>query len=98
APPICAGMARTTALTKHNTLDFDSNVHLHGGFVPAGHDGHPMDVIAPGESFEYHSPKHQDAAPLCYHDHARGRTSHTLYYGLLAMYVLEDERERELEL
>ena len=57
-----------------------------------------MDVIAPGESFEYHYPNHQDAATLWYHDHAHGRTSHTLYYGLLAMYVLEDERERELEL
>ena len=79
---------------QHNTLDFDSNVHLHGGYVPAGHDGHPMDVIPPGESFEYHYPNHQDAATLWYHDHAHGRTSHTLYYGLLAMYALEDERER----
>ena len=32
------------------------------------------------------------------HDHAHGRTSHTLYYGLLAMYVLEDDLERELAL
>jgi FtsP/CotA-like multicopper oxidase with cupredoxin domain len=97
-PTIRARKGRTVVITQHNDLDFDSNVHLHGGYVPAGHDGHPMDVIAPGGSFEYHYPNHQDAATLWYHDHAHGRTSHTLYYGLLAMYVLEDERERDLDL
>ncbi len=66
--------------------------------MPAGHDGHPMDVIPAGGSFEYHYPNDQDAATLWYHDHAHGRTSHTLYYGLLAMYVLEDDLERELDL
>ena len=78
---------------------FESNVHLHGGFVPAGPrrapDGrHP----APARSFDYHYPNQQDAATLWYHDHAHGRTSRTLYYGLLAMYVLEDDLERELDL
>ena len=47
-------------------------------------------------SYEY--PNDQDAATLWYHDHAHGRTSRTLYYGLLAFYVLEDELERELDL
>jgi FtsP/CotA-like multicopper oxidase with cupredoxin domain len=57
-----------------------------------------MDIIAPGGSFEYHYPNDQDAATLWYHDHAHGRTSRTLYYGLLAFYVLEDDLERDLEL
>jgi FtsP/CotA-like multicopper oxidase with cupredoxin domain len=57
-----------------------------------------MDVIAAGGSFDYHYPNDQDAATLWYHDHAHGRTSRTLYYGLLAMYVLEDELEDELGL
>jgi spore coat protein A len=97
-PTIRARKGRKVVVRQHNGLDFDSNVHLHGGYVPAGHDGHPMDVIPAGGSFEYHYPNHQDAASLWYHDHAHGRTAHTLYYGLLAMYVLEDDRERELEL
>jgi spore coat protein A, manganese oxidase len=97
-PTIRARTGRETVVRQRNALAFDSNVHLHGGFVPAGHDGHPMDVIPAGGSFEYHYPNHQDAATLWYHDHAHGRTSHTLYYGLLAMYVLEDDLERELEL
>ena len=97
-PTIRARTGRETVVRQRNALAFESNVHLHGGFVPAGHDGHPMDVIPAGGSFEYHYPNDQDAASLWYHDHAHGRTSRTLYYGLLAMYVLEDDLERELEL
>jgi spore coat protein A len=97
-PTIRARTGRRVVVRQRNALGFDSNVHLHGGYVPAGHDGHPMDVIPAGGQFEYHYPDHQDAATLWYHDHAHGRTSHTLYYGLLAMYVLEDDRERELDL
>ena len=58
--------------------------------MPAGHDGHPMDVIPAGGNFDYHYPNDQDAASLWYHDHAHGRTSRTLYHGLMAMYLLED--------
>jgi len=57
-----------------------------------------MDVIAPGKSFDYSYPNDQDAAFLWYHDHAHGRTARTLYYGLVGTYLLEDERERDLDL
>jgi len=97
-PTIRARKGRRVVVNQRNTLGFESNVHLHGGYVPAQFDGHPMDVIAPDGEFEYHYPNHQDAATLWYHDHAHGRTSRTLYYGLVAMYVLEDDLERELEL
>ena len=97
-PTIRARTGRRVVIRQRNALTFDSNVHLHGGYVTAGQDGHPMDVIAAGRTFEYHYPNHQDAATLWYHDHAHGRTSRTLYYGLLAFYVLEDDLERELEL
>ena len=97
-PTIRARKGRKVVVRQRNTLPFESNVHLHGGYVPAGHDGHPMDVIAAGGSFDYHYPNEQDACALWYHDHAHGRTSKTLYYGLLAMYILEDELEAELGL
>jgi spore coat protein A, manganese oxidase len=97
-PTIRARKGREIVVRQRNTLPFESNVHLHGGAVPAAHDGHPMDVIAPGRSFDYRYPNDQDAATLWYHDHAHGRTSKTLYYGLLAMYVLEDDLEQELGL
>jgi spore coat protein A len=97
-PTIRARKGRPAIVRQHNRLSFDSNVHLHGGYVPAAHDGHPMDVIAPGKSFDYTYPNDQDAAFLWYHDHAHGRTAHTLYYGLVGTYLLHDERERQLDL
>ena len=97
-PTIRARKGRTAIVRQHNKLAFDSNVHLHGGYVPAAHDGHPMDVIAPGAGFDYTYPNKQDAAFLWYHDHAHGRTARTLYYGLVGTYLLADEREEELGL
>ena len=97
-PTIRARKGRAAVVRQRNRLSFDSNVHLHGGHVPAAHDGHPMDVIAPGAGFDYVYPNDQDAAFLWYHDHAHGRTARTLYYGLVATYLLGDEREAELEL
>jgi FtsP/CotA-like multicopper oxidase with cupredoxin domain len=97
-PTIRARKGRGSVVRQHNALPFDTNVHLHGGAVPAAHDGHPMDVIAPGGSFAYDYPNDQDAAFLWYHDHAHGRTARTLYYGLLGTYVLHDRREQRLDL
>ncbi len=97
-PTIRARKGRPTIVRQTNKLGFDSNVHLHGGYVPSAHDGHPMDVILPGKSFDYTYPNDQDAAYLWYHDHAHGRTAHTLYYGLVGSYLLSDDREEELGL
>ena len=97
-PTIRSRTGREAIVRQRNALPFDANVHLHGGSVPAAHDGHPMDLIPAGGSFDYRYPNEQDAASLWYHDHAHGRTARTLYYGLLAMYVLEDDLERELDL
>ena len=81
-PLIRAKKGREVVVRQTNGLPFETNVHLHGGYVPAAHDGHPMDVIPAGAHFDYHYPNDQDAATLWYHDHAHGRTSKTLYYGL----------------
>ncbi|HWK29744.1 MAG TPA: multicopper oxidase family protein [Solirubrobacter sp.] len=97
-PTIRSHKGREAVVRQRNTLSFETNVHLHGGYVPAVYDGHPMDVIAPGQSFDYHYPNHQDAATLWYHDHAHGRTSKTLYYGLVGMYVVHDQLEQDLDL
>jgi spore coat protein A len=97
-PTIRAREGRTAVVKQTNTLSFDSNVHLHGGYVPAESDGHPMDVIRPGQTFDYTYPNEQDGAFLWYHDHAHGRTAKSLYYGLVGTYVLEDDRDAELDL
>ena len=97
-PTIRARKGRPAIVRQRNRLSFDTNVHLHGGYVPSAHDGHPMDVIKPGAGFDYTYPNDQDAAFLWYHDHAHGRTSWTLYHGLVGAYLLGDEREAALEL
>jgi FtsP/CotA-like multicopper oxidase with cupredoxin domain len=97
-PVIRAKKGREVLVRQTNALGFDTNVHLHGGYVPPKHDGHPMDVIPAGAHFDYLYPNDQDAATLWYHDHAHGRTSKTLYYGLVSMYLLEDDVEAELGL
>ncbi|MDA0168384.1 multicopper oxidase domain-containing protein [Solirubrobacter taibaiensis] len=97
-PTIRARKGRPAIVRQRNRLSFDTNVHLHGGYVPSAHDGHPMDVIAPGAGFDYTYPNDQDGAFLWYHDHAHGRTSWTLYHGLVGAYLLGDEREQDLEL
>jgi len=48
-PTIRAVKGRPAIVRQKNNLSFDSNVHLHGGYVPSAHDGHPMDVIQPGK-------------------------------------------------
>jgi FtsP/CotA-like multicopper oxidase with cupredoxin domain len=97
-PTIRARKGEPAVVRARNGLSFDTNIHLHGGYVPAASDGHPMDVIAPGGSFDYVYPNEQDAASLWYHDHAHGRTARTLYYGLVGSYVLSDDRDAELDL
>ena len=97
-PTIRARKGHEVVVRQRNTLSFDVNVHLHGGAVPAAHDGHPMDLIAPGAAKTYRYPNRQDAATLWYHDHAHGRTARSIHHGLAAFYLLQDDLERELGL
>ena len=97
-PTIRATKGRTALVRQHNQLTIDTVVHLHGGFVPAGSDGHPMDLVAPGRTFVHTYPNRQDAATLWYHDHRHGETARSIYFGLAAFYLLGDEREKQLEL
>ncbi len=97
-PTIRARKGRKAVVRVTNGLSFNQNVHLHGGIVPAASDGHPMQLIAPGGSFEYAYPNGQDAASLWYHDHAHGLSARTMFYGLAGFYIVEDDLEASLGL
>lgn len=97
-PTIRARTGRPVRITYTNQLDVPSNVHLHGGHTPAASDGHPMDLIAPGQSRTYHYPNEQQGATLWYHDHAHHLEAENVYYGLHGCYLIEDDAERGLEL
>jgi o-aminophenol oxidase len=73
-------------------------VHLHGGLTPASYDGWAENLFAPGQPAVFHYPMDQRAAFLWYHDHVMGITKLDVYAGLAGLWIVRDERERELGL
>jgi o-aminophenol oxidase len=73
-------------------------VHLHGGLTPAASDGWAENIFAPGQTAVFHYPLDQRAALLWYHDHVMGITKFDVYAGLAGLWIVRDERERELGL
>lgn len=97
-PTIEAVRGRRVVVRHRNRLPFAVNTHLHGAHVAAEHDGHPRDLIGPGEHRDYVFDNDQPAATLWYHDHTHHRTSRHLYMGLAGLYLLHDPAERALGL
>jgi spore coat protein A len=73
-------------------------VHLHGALVPAAYDGWAENLFAPGQDAVFHYPMGQRAALLWYHDHVMGVTRFGVYAGMAGLWIIRDERERELGL
>ena len=73
-------------------------VHLHGGLTPASSDGWAENLFAPGQPAVFHYPMDQRAALLWYHDHVMGITKLDVYAGLAGLWIVRDDRERELGL
>jgi FtsP/CotA-like multicopper oxidase with cupredoxin domain len=73
-------------------------VHLHGGLTPASDDGWAENLFAPGQPAICRYPMNQRAAMLWYHDHVMGITKFNVYAGLAGLWIVRDERERELGL
>jgi o-aminophenol oxidase len=75
-----------------------SVVHLHGGLTSAPSDGWAENVTLPGQQALDLYENDQRAALLWFHDHVMGVTRFTVYSGLAGLYVIRDDRERELGL
>ena len=73
-------------------------VHLHGALTYATSDGWTENLTAPGQSALDTYPNDQRAALLWYHDHVMGVTRFSVYAGLAGLWIVRDDRERELEL
>lgn len=73
-------------------------VHLHGGLTHAPSDGWTENIAAPGQALLDAYPNDQRATMLWYHDHVMGVTRFNVYAGLAGLWIVRDERERELEL
>ena len=61
-------------------------------------DGWTENLTAPGQWALDTYPNDQRAALLWYHDHVMGVTRFSVYAGLAGLWIVRDERERELEL
>src|SRR6266540_4577469 len=73
-------------------------VHLHGAVTAAPSDGWAENLFAPGQHAVSDYPMDQRAALLWYHDHVMGVTQLTVYAGLAGLWIVRDQRERELDL
>src|SRR5215831_20113278 len=58
----------------------------------------PGVTVAPGQDAVCHYPMGQRAALLWYHDHVMGVTRFGVYAGLAGLWIIRDQRERELGL
>jgi FtsP/CotA-like multicopper oxidase with cupredoxin domain len=97
-PTIKARQGRVAVVRQTNALSVDTTVHLHGGHVAPEHDGHPTDLIPPGNTKAYYYPNIQSHATLWYHDHAVHHTAENVYRGLAGFYILQDDLELSLPL
>jgi len=89
---------RTIVRQINNTLNTQTTTHLHGGHMDPRYDGHPIDLISPGESKDYDYSNKQLPATLWYHDHTMDLTGDQVYAGLAGFYLVEDDFERSLGL
>ncbi|HUG87000.1 MAG TPA: multicopper oxidase domain-containing protein [Euzebya sp.] len=97
-PTIVAAPGRETVLRLVNQHHHGLALHLHGGHTAAEHDGHPLDLVAPGAERTYRYPNGQRPATLWYHDHAMMATAPNVYRGLAGLYLIGDPREAALGL
>ena len=75
-----------------------SVVHVHGAVTHAASDGWTENLAAPGQQALDTYPNDQRAALLWYHDHVMGVTRFSVYAGLAGLWIVRDDRERELDL
>lgn len=97
-PTIRVTRGETIDINFQNRLNEESILHWHGLTVPPEMDGHPKDVVGPGNTYDYHFDVNQRAATHWYHPHPHGRTGSQIYHGLAGFFIIEDEEEQALNL
>lgn len=81
-----------------NLLALPTIIHWHGLIVPQEMDGHPKDAIEKNRTKHYEYRINQRAGTYWYHTHPHGRTGKQVYHGLSGFYIIEDEKEKFLNL
>ncbi len=97
-PTIRVDANQEVIVRQINNTNVRTTTHLHGGHMPAGNDGHPVDYVNPGTSKDYFYTNKQLPTTLWYHDHTMDVTGDQVYAGLAAFYLVDDDYERSLGL
>ena len=97
-PIIKAQQGEKIRIRFTNSISEKSIVHWHGLHVPEVMDGHPRDVVSPGESYLYEFEIKNRAGTYWYHPHPHGRTGPQVYGGLAGLFLVSDEEEKSLGL
>jgi blue copper oxidase len=97
-PVIKASAGETVNVQLQNQLSEETNIHWHGLILPENMDGHPKDVVQPGEQLNYNLPIQQRAGTYWYHPHPHQRTAKQVFMGLAGMFIVNDEEEASLNL
>lgn len=95
-PTIRVRRGDTFAVRLRNMLEEDTIVHWHGQIIPHEMDGHPMDAIGPGETFDYQFEILNQPGTYFYHPHPHGRTAPQSYKGMGGLFIVEDEEDTGL--
>jgi FtsP/CotA-like multicopper oxidase with cupredoxin domain len=88
----------TVTIPFTNGLSEETNIHWHGLLVPASMDGHPDQMVMPGQSFSYTFKIDQLANMAWYHPHPHEKTGKQVFMGLAGMFIVESPEEKALNL
>ncbi len=94
-PIIRARQGQRVRIRFTNNLPEKTVIHWHGLYTPERMDGHPRDVIGPGQSYVYEFPVINRAGTYWFHPHPHGRTGPQVYSGLAGLFLVSDDEETQ---
>jgi FtsP/CotA-like multicopper oxidase with cupredoxin domain len=98
-PTLVARTGDTATITLTNGLTSEETItHWHGMLVNHQNDGHPMEAIGPGQTYDYSFPIKNRAALNWYHPHPHMLTGEQVAMGLAGGFIIRDAEEDALNL
>lgn len=98
APTIRVRSGERFSVRLRNQLEEETTIHWHGQVIPHEMDGHPMNAVGPGETFDYSFDVLNRAGTYFYHPHPHGRTAPQNYKGMAGFFIVTDDEEESLDL
>jgi len=98
-PTLLARKGDTATIRLTNGLTSEPTItHWHGMLVTHANDGHPMEAISPGSTYDYSFPILNRAALNWYHPHPHMLTGEQVAMGLAGAFIVRDSIEDGLGL